>query len=412
MPELPAETWSTIFQFVIQLDDTLSSRTKLLRINQDWRNIATTTPELWTHLYIHATNTTPVQFHLKNSGSLPLDIQIRLLHSSVGDTSALTEILAQHLGRIRLLEIHVPEHNDADRLIAQLGRGQSAPILESLCIQVENQPREPLPDFASLHLAFSSTPQLARLSLPAYPLPKPTCPLFSSSALTDLILDAIPFGANINEDMIFATITALKNLQSFTFKSIDIFSYCDTSTFPNIDVPHLVSIDVSAPGWGLDILDTFHAPLLTCVRFDALREYPIDWEPVYTEPISTSLRLISQRSPHIKQLELCGTVLLQPEEGYQWLFGTAFPLLEVLRFEETDITDDLMELGAECMPSLKMLELSGCEGVAGPGLFSFLQMRDKTFQLVLEGCPHITEDAVEALSKATTLRFDNGRKPA
>ena len=55
------------------------------------------------------------------------------------------------------------------------------------------------------------------------------------------------------------------------------------------------------------------------------------------------------------------------------------------------------------MPSLKMLELSGCEGVTGPGLFSFLQMQDKTFQLVLEGCPHITEDAVEALSKATTM---------
>jgi hypothetical protein len=244
-----------------------------------------------------------------------------------------------------------------------------------------------------------------------FPNPKPTCPLFFSSALTDLILDAIPFGANLNEHKIFATITALKNLQSFTFKSSDIFSYCDTSTFPNIDVPHLVSVDVSAPGWGLDILGTFHAPLLTCVRFDALREDRIsDWIPVYTEPISTSLRLLSQRSPHIKQLELRGTVLHQPEEDYQWLFGTAFPLLEVLRFEETDITDDLMELGAKRMPSLKTLELSGCKGVSGPGLFSFLQMREKTFQLILEGCPHITEDAVEALSKATTLRFDNGRK--
>ena len=377
MPELPVETWSTIFQFVIQLDDTLSSRTKLLRINQYWRNIATTTPKLWTHLYIHATNTSPVQFHLKNSGSLPLDIQIKLLRSSARDRSALTKILAEHLSRIRLLEINVPEHYGADKLIAQLGCGQSAPILESICIQVKNQPRDPVPSFASLHYAFSSTPRLARLSLPAYPLPKPTCPLFSSSALTDLILDAIPFGANINEDMIFATITALKNLQSFTFKSSDIFSYCDASTFPNIDAPHLVSVDVSAPGWGLDILGTFHAPLLTCVRFDALREYHIDRIPMYTEPISTSLRLLSQRSPHIKQLELCGTVLHQPEEDYQWLFGTAFPLLEVLRFEETDITDDLMELGAKRMPSLIMLELSACKCVSGPGLFSFLQLREK-----------------------------------
>ena len=157
-------------------------------------------------------------------------------------------------------------------------------------------------------------------------------------------------------------------------------------------------------------LGTFHAPLLTCVRFDALRQRLFDRNIVYTEPISTSLWLLSQRSPHIKQLELCGTLLHQPREDYPWLFGTTFPLLGVLRFEKTDITDDLMELGAKRMSSLKMRELSGCEGVTGPGLFSFLQMQDKTFQLVLEGCPHITEDAVEALSKATTLWFDNGRK--
>ncbi|KDR83195.1 hypothetical protein GALMADRAFT_152139 [Galerina marginata CBS 339.88] len=410
MPHLPVETWGTIFQFV---EDTTSSRIKLLRVSQSWRRIATATPQLWSRLYIHTTNLVPVRFFLKHSRNLPLDMHIRLLDSSAKDTDALTTVLAEHLSRMRLLEIQISEQELANKFVARLGHGQPAPLLESLCIQVDNPSCDPVRGLALLNSAFRSTPCLARLILPAYPLPHRSSPLFSSSVLTDLTLDAIPFGANTNEYAIFFTIKSVTNLQSITLKSSASFSYCNTSTFrfPNISTPHLISVDISAPGWGLHILDAFHAPLLTSVRLAAPRGHRYrDWTAVYTEAISTSLRLLSQRSPLVKQLELCGTVLHHPEEDYRWLFGTAFPLMEVMRFERTDITDALMMLGYNCMPGLKTLELSGCKGISGPGLLSFLQTRANKFRLVLEACPHVTEDAVQALLKVTTLQVDDSRK--
>jgi hypothetical protein len=79
--------------------------------------------------------------------------------------------------------------------------------------------------------------------------------------------------------------------------------------------------------------------------------------------------------------------------------------LEVLRFEETDIKDEFMVLGVKGMLNLKALELSACEGISGPGLFSFLHARGKGFQLTLSACPHIPEDILRALSKVVTLKI-------
>lgn len=381
----------------------MSSCTKLLRVNQFWRKIAMETPQLWTHLYIHTASVPAVQFYLKHSDRLPLDVQIELFkHKLLTNTSPLTEMLAENLNRIRSLEIHVSVHKYADKLIAQIGLGQPAPILESLYIHLRYN-SIPVPNFPSLQSAFRSTPCLRYLNLPAYPLPKPPCPLFSSPALTDLILDANPFGATINGNMIFSMIGALKNLQSFTFKSSDNFSYNESSTFPNINTPHLLSVDVSA-GWGLDIVWTFNAPILTTVRFDALRQDSNSWIPIYLGPIIT-LRRLSERSPLIKKLELCGIVLYSREVDYLWLFGTAFPLLEELKLKSTDVMDEFLALGANSMLNLKALEISTCRGVSGPGLFSFLQARRKSFQLTLYECPYVTKDTLRALSKVVTLKI-------
>ena len=381
----------------------MSSCTTLLRINQFWRNIAMKTPQLWTHLYIHTTSVPAVQFYLKHSDRLPLDVQIELFkHKSLTNTSPLSEILAENLNRIRSLEIHVSVHKYADKLLAQIGLGQPAPILESLYIQVRYN-SIPVPNSLSLQSAFQSTPRLRHLNLPAYPLPKPTCPLFSSPDLTDLILDGNPFGTNINENMIFSTIGALKNLQSFTFKSSDNCTYHETSIFPNINTPHLLSVDVSA-GWGVDILCAFDAPILTFVRFDAMKQDMSNWTDSYFGPMIT-LKHLSQRSPLVKQLELCGILLFCRERDYLWLFRTAFPLLEVLKFEGSEVTDEFLALGANSMLNLKALELRRCRGVSGSGLFSFLQARGKGFQLALYECDYIANDTLRALSKVVTLKL-------
>jgi len=364
MLDIPVETWSSIFEMVLEQEDTISARIRLLKINSLWRSIAYETPQLWTNLRIHKNEVSQAEFYLQHSGALPVDVHLEILDLSPNtDTSALTEILSNHLNRIRSLCIHAQQHDYADKLLAQIGAGQHAPILEFICVKIDQEVREIVPGFAALQSAFQSTPRLLRLHLPAYPLPSGQSPLFSNPSLTHLTLDATLFYANLNCDTLFNVIGAVSGyIQGFTFHGSDDFSYADTSNFPTLNLPHLTEVHVSAPGWGLDILDTFHAPALTKVLFDARRQKEYheieEWTLEYSEPITTSLRHLSARSPQIKQLELFGTALQNPKDDYTWLFGAAFPMIEVLRFVETDITDDLLVLATvENMPRLRILEV-------------------------------------------------------
>jgi len=169
----------------------------------------------------------------------------------------------------------------------------------------------------------------------------------------------------------------------FTFKSSDVFSYCGTAEldYPRIiTMPNLISADVSAPGCGLDIIRIFDAPLLSDVCFDAWREDDVDgqeWPDSLTTPISASLRRLAERSPLIKSVELHHTRMFDPLGDYKWLLSdSAFPQLEVLRFDSTDITDDALQRARR----LKRLELHACKEVTGAGLLRFVEGRDKSFE--------------------------------
>ena len=88
----------------------------------------------------------------------------------------------------------------------------------------------------------------------------------------------------------------------------------------------------SLPGCGLD--------LLTNLRFDGWREEKKSTLELLTSVISTSLRRISEHSPNITHLELRSTVMTYEDDDYEWLMSdTAFPRLEVMRLDATDIKD-------------------------------------------------------------------------
>ncbi|KAF4616613.1 hypothetical protein D9613_008899 [Agrocybe pediades] len=407
---MPFETWSTIFQHLIQGTNTTRSRLRLLHVNREWRGIATGTPRLWTDLHIRRPDPSQAQFFLKNSGALPVNVNIELLNLSSTPKpklAALTKTLSEHIHRIRTLDIHVEEHTYADSLIAQIGAGQDAPLLESLSVRVEKESGDLFPSFEALQSAFRSTPKITHLSLPAYPLPNSSSPLLSTGSITHLTLDATPFYSNLNHDMLFDMLGSVSgNLESFTFKGSDDFSYA--TGFPEFNMPHLTSADVAAPGWGLDILSAFRAPALSDVRLDALmqKEYhtPEDWASLFGEPVTRSLRLLSERSPSIKRLDLAGTPLREPKMDYTWLFGGAFPMLETLRFEGTDITDELLATAtASGMPNLKELEISNCAGVQGHGLISFLRIRREGFKLILKDNSSISKDMLENISSLAAV---------
>lgn len=79
-------------------------------------------------------------------------------------------------------------------------------------------------------------------------------------------------------------------------------------------MPHLISANVSALGCVLDILRALDAPLLTNARFDGWRDER------FTEDC-THLRISSSHIRTLTQLELCSTVMLNPDDDYQWLMS-------------------------------------------------------------------------------------------
>lgn len=409
MADLPVETWGTIFENTLE-QDTMSLPT-LLSVNRAWRRVASGTQQLWKQLVVDRkeqfTDSTFVRTYLQNSGTQPLDLHITV-PVEVEDTRVITALLREHASRLRSLNIHVPTHEVAESLIFSISNGQPAPILEKLNISVGKICTEH-PTFSALQQSFHPAPKLVHLGLPVIPLPDANAPLLAT--LKSLTLDAILFGSATPMDHVLDFIEALPHLHHFTFKSEDVFSYDATSEFDYpriISMPNLISVDVSAPGSGLDIIRLFEAPLLTDVRFDGWRSWRGEsHEGCYdglTTPISVSLRRLAERSPKIERIELRYTKMhmLDPLEDYEWLLSEdAFPKLEVLRLDSVDIPDDALH----ATRGLKRLELRACESVTGEGLSCFIEGRGECFELFLDSCTGLTQEDINALSKVVKVEL-------
>lgn len=382
-----------------------------MSVNRAWRGVASGAPQLWKRLVFDRedhSNTftwlTHVRTHLQNSGAGPLDI--RIIPAQIEDITAVAALFREHVSRLRTLDVHVQTQADAESFISSAGEGQPAPILEQLNISVAEVDDGDARTFVALQKSFHPAPKLFHLGLPAHPLPVKETPLLAP--IKSLALDNIACGWSISMDHTLDFVEALPHLQHFTFKSSDVFSYTTTSEidYPRIiSMPNLISADVSAPGCGLDIIRIFDAPLLTDVRFDGQRdedgEYCEKWPDSLTMPISASLRRLSDRSLKIKRIELHDTRMFKPLEDFRWLLSDdAFPELEVLRFDSTDILDDALE-GAR---GLKRLELRACDpGVTGAGLLRFVEGRSECFELLLDSCPGVTQEDIDALSKVVKV---------
>jgi hypothetical protein len=372
-------------------------------VNQVWRRVANGTPQLWKRLTFECkeqfTDLTYARAHLQNSGARPLDLHITV-PAEVKDTTSLAALLREHVSRLRTLDIQVLNHAAADSLIYSLGGGQPAPVLERINISVDEEYSDSI-SFTALENSFHPAPKLIYLGLPVYPLPDKNTPLLAT--LKSLALDAIQFGFSTPMEDNLDFIESIPHLQHFAFKSSDIFSYTDTSEldYPRIiSMPNLISADVSAPGCGLDIIRIFDASILSDVRFDAWREGYFDWEDSLTTPISASLRRLAERSPLIKRVELHHTRMFEPLKDYKWLLSdSAFPQLEVLRFDSTDITDDALQRARR----LKRLELHACKEVTGAGLLRFVEGRDKSFELLIDSCPGVAQKDIDAISEVVQV---------
>ncbi|PPQ73625.1 hypothetical protein CVT26_010616 [Gymnopilus dilepis] len=393
MPELPVEIWAAIFQQLVAIDDTPSCRTTLLLVSRSWFQTAIAVHQLWTHIEVTlapTTTTNRVLFYLFHCAALPLSVCITILEPSAPAIPNIMHLFAAHLYRIRLLKLRVSSHEVAEKALELIGAHRPAPILEVLSIDVEALPQGESSYWEPYRTTFSSAPRLSHLTIPVFPLPtKESSQLVHCSSLTHLTIGEIPYQGIYGTGAVLQLLCAFINLESFTFKPIDIYCYFDAPDFPIINCARLLSIDIALPGIGLDILTKINAPSLTSVRLDTRREDSLGWEEnVLPGGISDALRLLSRRSPLVRDVELRGTFFRRPEEDYRWLLAEAFPQLQVVKLVGTDITDDVLAGISRTSSQLTVFSLQSCIDITQAGVSRFLNSVESTVQLVIEDCPN------------------------
>ena len=369
----------------------------IMRISQVWRQTAASTKVVFDRSK-HFSDLGRTQTLL--SGDLPLDIQIKV-SSDVEFGKQTAKLLREHVARFKSLEIQVPSHETVETLVSLIGEHKSAPLLERLTIHAEQADSESQPDtFTSLPTAFYPCPRLTHLTIRGAPLPVSSAPHFRG--LTSLTIDASDISCHlVDVPRILNILKSTENLQHFSYLGSDLFNY-HRRIIRSFLMPHLISLNVSAPGCGLDIFRRLHAPLLTSVRFNGWRSegWSEVWMDTLREPTSNSLRLLAERSPNVTHLELRSLELYnQPEDYGRLLSDYAFPRLKVLRLYAADIIDGYLALGAGRMKSLKRLELLACGGVSADGVLKFTKGRKQDFELLIDACPGIELEDLTELKK-------------
>ncbi|GLB43265.1 hypothetical protein LshimejAT787_1301660 [Lyophyllum shimeji] len=406
---LNTDVLSRIFETAVEADP--SSLSTIRSVNCEWFATAGKTPKLWSKLNLNRkirfTDPEYVRLHLQNSGEIPLNITITLPEDLPYDTDipALGE-LRKAVHKIKSLIIEMPSAEAWQKFVSGIGEGQPAPLLERLVLKVNDAVYDVSHNapFATLSTALTPSPNLIHLQLPAWPLPAHPPPQLSS--VTSLAF-VTPF-SGLYIPALFPLVQAARYLQHFAFKAVDYGAESDPNYWNIICVPQLRTANVTVPGFGLDLLRNFHAPLFTDVRLDGYREVvpdsvweEDDWGLDERQTESNLLTLLTSRSRDIRRLELHYIHLEHPKEDYNRLLGgQAFPVLEELILERANIPDTALIESAGGHSSLKKLELCNCKYISADGLRSFVHGRAyNEFVLSIQGCPAISEEDIESLSK-------------
>ncbi|KAF8965020.1 hypothetical protein BDZ97DRAFT_1813199 [Flammula alnicola] len=399
---------SQIFEIVV--DENPSSLSIIRSVNRDWFEIAGNTPKLWSKFHldrkIRFVDPEYSRLHIQKSGGIPLEITISLPKKLRYNTNFPVIVeLRQAVHRIKSLSIDAPFLEAWQHFVSGIGDGQPAPILERLIIRAKgdvNNIRNNGP-FKTLSTALTPSPNLIHLQLPAWPFPSPVSPQFST--IRSLVFET-PFSEIAVPDL-FPIIKATPYLQHFRFKGPDYGNHFDPNYSNIISAPHLRTVDVTSPGIGLNFLGNFRAPFLAEVRLDGYREVvPLsaweldDWGIDATRPQSNILTYLSTHSPDIRRLELKYIHFEHPKEDHnRILSGQAFPFLEELILERTNIPDISLIESAGRHSGLKKLELRNCKYISVEGLRSFVQGHSNAeFVLKVEDCRAISREDFESLT--------------
>ena len=416
MSDTPTDILSQIFELAIAIRP--SSLYTIRSVNRNWFQTAAITPKLWSNLIlshkIHFIDVEYVRVHLQNAGGLPLDISISLPEDLQDADIPVIPLLRERVHKFKSLIMEMPSLEAWKKIVSGIGEGQAAPILERFVFKVKEDEWEEsfhLP-YTTLANAFTPSPNLVYLQLPAWPLPAQPSPHFSTIVSLVLLTDHYL----IKIDDVFPLILAANRLQHFTFRVDGEYGESSDPNYTNvISVPQLHSMDVTYPGYGLNLLGNFRAPNLFDIRLDGFRScipeiggWELDdWGFEFTLPSATILNVLAAHSPNIRRLELNYIQLAHPDEDYFRIFsGQIFPVLEELILGRTNLHDTVLIQSAGSHHSLKKLELGECKYVTVVGLRSFVEGHvSSDFLLILRACPAIHLEDSEILSSLVHLKY-------
>ena len=404
-----SDVLSHVFKTVI--DDDPSSLPAIRAVNREWFETADNTPRLWSkfdlHRKIHFTDPAYARLHIQNAGGIPLDITITLPDDvSYKDNIPVISELRNAVNKIKSLVIDVPFHEAWQVFVSGIGEGQAAPLLERLVLKVKDDVDDVANNgpYTTLSTALTPSPKLTDLQLPAWPLLAHPPPQLST--VTTLTFDT-PF-TGLDIPALFPIIQAATHLEHFKFKADDMGAEIDPYFSNPISVPHLRTVDVTTPGYGLAFLRSVRAPLLTHIRLDGYREIVPDegwelddWGVDISRPASEILAHLSIHAPNICSLELKYVPFEHPHDDWSRILdGRAFPLLEKLTLERSNIPDSALIASAGKYPNIKELRFLNCKYISSHGVRRFIEgLEHNDFGLMVEGCPAISQEEIGSLSK-------------
>jgi len=369
-------------------------------------------PQLWTRLVLnrksHFTDSEYAQIYLQKSRALPLDIHIALPDDvDVSEISGVADLLHGQTLRFQSFNLHVRIRHELEEFIFLMAEGMPAPLLESLELRVQRcTPCDTVFHFESFFTSFTPAPRLAHIEIPGWPFPKPfrlsQLPNITSFTVDSMSLDSI----RIHEIISFLSSTPC--IQHFVYKGHGkLYNTArDLNDAYVVHLPDLITVDVTAPGSGGDLLCLINAPALTDARLDGFHNFEGLQEDSFTESLTDTVLLLSTHSRNLRRLTLEYTEFLGTLGGFETIFNdVSFPQLEEVLLIATDITDEaLMNTGRNSV--LKRLELRDCEWVTGTGLLEFVRRRGSNFSLSLQGCRNLnmTREDMDAISEMIKVK--------
>ncbi|EIM87094.1 uncharacterized protein STEHIDRAFT_156084 [Stereum hirsutum FP-91666 SS1] len=302
---LPFPFEITSYIFLVALQDGTESfhpaqtSLALAHVCQEWRAVATATPQLWTNIQLQSGGgglplLSTVQKWLAWSGSFPLTISFTITPGAGRYTNTRSRrmeaeyvhLLSQHCGRWRRAKIQLLHEESAAVLGAHLNswlrRNNTFPVLRSFELDLSPGARAP-PDpqtswSAAVHNALLMSPYLHTLSLASWdsivvPPSPPHSPLFLPTLRHFTLICDYPTQIPLfNPTNLIGFVQSCTNLVSLTlgFPSVQLFQW--PPSFTAVELPSLTELKLSAEDYTTlaGLTDLFDAPNLTSLSF-ALR---------------------------------------------------------------------------------------------------------------------------------------------